>query len=169
MTNSIYITTTGPRCGKSLVALGLTELLLRKTSKVGIFRPFIETPAPGQRDKNIDLLLSHFDLKIDYEDTYAYLEGEATNLISQGRYDEVIDYIIQKYKALEAKCDFMLCIGSDIESQEVAFEIDINAQVAKNLGCPVLIVTRGDRRSPGEVQNGLRVTIDNFEEMGCRH
>jgi phosphate acetyltransferase len=167
MTNSVYITTTGPRCGKSLVALGLTELILRRTSKIGIFRPFIERPDPGSRDKNIDLLLSHFKLNLDYEDTYAYIEEDAADLLGQGRFDDVLDHIIQKYKALEAKCDFILCIGSDIEGQEVAFEVDINAQVAKNLGCPVLIVSRGDQRTPAEVQNGLRVTIDSFREMGC--
>jgi phosphate acetyltransferase len=46
------------------------ELLLRRTSKVGIFRPVIEVPPDKGRDKNIDLLLTYFNLPIDYE---AYL------------------------------------------------------------------------------------------------
>ena len=36
-------------------------------------------------------------------------------MIAEGRYDDVLDTIIEKYKALEEKCDFVLCIGSDFE------------------------------------------------------
>ena len=57
MTDSLYIATTEPYSGKSLVSLGITDLLLRRTNKVGIFRPVIGTTSAQERDKNIDLLL----------------------------------------------------------------------------------------------------------------
>ena len=134
MTNSIYLTTTEPHAGKSLVSLGITELLLRKTKKVAIFRPIISARSAEQRDKNIDLLFTHFKLDIGYEDSYAFLRREATDLIGQGRYDEVLDKIIQKFKALESQYDFILCIGSDFEEGGPAFEFDVNADMAKNSG-----------------------------------
>lgn len=167
MTNALYITTTEARCGKSLVSLGLANLLLRKTPKVGVFRPIIDSPSAAERDKNIELLLDFFQLKIPYEDTYAFLESEAVAMLSHGQFDEFMDTIFQKYKHLEQQCDFILCIGSDFEGPESVIEFDINAQIAKNLGCPVLIVARGDRREVPEAVNSVQLTLDTFANLGC--
>lgn len=61
MTNAIYLTTTEPYVGKSLVSLGVTAMLLRNIpgGKIGVFRPVINEEDDRKRDKNIDLLLSH--------------------------------------------------------------------------------------------------------------
>ncbi|WP_317129009.1 AAA family ATPase [Mangrovivirga cuniculi] len=84
MAGSLYLTTSESGCGKSLVLLGISEILLRKTNKIGIFRPFISRKA-GQRDKNIDLILKHFNLQINYEDTYAFYLDEGLKLIQEGK------------------------------------------------------------------------------------
>ena len=118
MTNSLYIATTDPYSGKSLVSLGIVDLLLRRTSRVGIFRPIIGSRSVEERDKNIDLLLTHFNLGSAYEDTFGLLMQEAVDLIGQGRYDQVLDRVIEKYKALDGCCDFILCIGSDLEGED---------------------------------------------------
>lgn len=167
MTNAIYITTTEPRCGKSLVSIGIISVLLRKTSKIAVFRPIIDEPPAGQRDKNIDVLLRHFKLNVDYEDTYAYFKHEAQAMIGRGESDALMNTIIEKYKDLEDDFDFILCIGSDFESEETAYESDLNAQIAKNLGCPVLIVSRADGRNLETVHNTIYVTLSSFVEMGC--
>ncbi len=167
MTNSIYITTTEPYSGKSLVSLGITELLLRRTQNVGIFRPVIEAPPARQRDKNIDLLLTHYNLDIDYQDTYAFYRREVFDLIAEGRYDEVLDKIIEKYKILESQCDFVLCIGSDFEGSP-AMEFDYNADIAHNLGSPVLIVTSAVDQTIEETVNDVKIAHEAFEEHGCQ-
>ncbi len=167
MTDSLYIATTEPYSGKSLVSLGITELLLRRTNKVGIFRPVIDSRSAEHRDKNIDLLLTHFGLNLDYEDTFAFSRREVSDLIGQGRYDEVLDRIIEKYKVLESQCDFILCIGSDLEKGAAALEFDFNADVARNLGCPVLIVSSGAGRDVPEVINAVRAMLDAFLERAC--
>ena len=167
MSNSIYLATTDPRSGKSLVSLGVMELLLRRTTRVGVFRPIISVRSPAARDKNIELLLSYFDLDLEYDDTYAFLQEEAADLIGHGRYDDVLDRIIEKYKALESRCDFILCIGSDLEGDGVALEFDFNADVAKNLGCPVLIVSSGVRRDVRTIIRTVRASLDAFLERGC--
>lgn len=167
MTNSLYLTTTEPRCGKSLVSLGICNLLLRKTGRVGVFRPIIDEKDIREHDKNIELLVKHFGLKIEYEDTFAYLVQDAIDLMGQGKMDVIIDTVIQKYKALESQFDFILIIGSDFEGEESAFEVDLNAQIAKNLGAPVLIVSRGDKPEMSDVQNVVRVAYDTFTHIGC--
>ena len=168
MSRSIYLATTEPHCGKSLISLGITELLLRRTSRVGVFRPIIDVPSEHDRDKNIDLLLSHFNLNITYEDTFAFKRDEATRLVGSGKYDEVLLGIIEKYKALERQCDFVLCIGSDLAVETAALEFDFNADVAKNLGCPVLIMTIAAGRDAGAVVNSVRTSLAAFVERGCQ-
>jgi phosphate acetyltransferase len=168
MASSIFLATTMPHCGKSLISLGITDLLLRRTNRVGVFRPLISVRSPGERDKNIELLLSHFDLNIDYEDTYAYSRREAADLVGAGEYDEVMDTIIGKYKALESKCDFTLCIGSDLVGGTAALEFDFNADVARNLGSPVLIVTSAADRDVSAVVGSVRSSLEAFLERGCQ-
>ena len=60
MYNSLYITTTEPHCGKSIVSLGVARRLLRRTRRLAVFRPIINAEPGGGRDKNIELLLSYF-------------------------------------------------------------------------------------------------------------
>ncbi len=168
MTDALYIATIDRYSGKSLVSLGVTELLLRKTNRVGIFRPVIETASDGERDKNIDLLLRHFDLHQDYEDTYGLPMREAEELIGQERYDQVLDRIIARYKALEDCCEFILCIGSDLVSATAALEFDFNADVAKNLGAPVLLVGSGVHRDVAGMISTAHTAINAYQARGAQ-
>lgn len=137
MADSLYIATTQPHCGKSLISLGITELLLRRTNRVGVFRPIISDHSADKRDKNIDLLLKFFKLPIAYDDTYAFKRSVAVELLSHGKTDDLLDGIIRKYKTLETQCDFILCIGSDFEGGGSPAEFNVNAEVARNLNAPV--------------------------------
>ena len=168
MTNALYLATTDPYSGKSLVSLGIMELLLRRTSRVGVFRPVIGARSAEERDKNIDLLMSYFDLHIEYQDTYALLMREAEDLIGQGRYEDALDRIIEKYRALDNCCDFILCIGSDLASGTTALEFDFNADVARNLGAPVILVASGAKRDVPTVVNTARATLDAYLERGAQ-
>ncbi|MDX1414258.1 MAG: phosphate acetyltransferase [Candidatus Promineifilaceae bacterium] len=168
MTNSIYITTTERYSGKSLVSLGIMELLLRRSPSIGVFRPVIEEPRDHQRDKNIDLLLTYFNLDIDYEDTFAYYRKEVADLLAEGRTDELINKVIAKYKNLERQCDFVLCIGSDFEEGGSAMETSYNAEIARHLGSPVLIVTSAVGQTVETVINEVKIVHDVFEEAGCQ-
>jgi phosphate acetyltransferase len=168
MSNSIYVTTTDPRCGKSVMSLGIVDLLLRRTSRVGVFRPVITARSTEEKDKNIDLLLSYFGLDLSYEDTFAFLRSEARGLIAQGKYDDLMNGIIEKYKALEEQSDFILCIGSDLEGEGVALEFDFDADVARNLGCPVLILSSAANRDIPTVVSAVRATLDACAERGTQ-
>ena len=171
MTTSVYVTTPEAHCGKSLLCLGILEMVLRKTQRVGIFRPIISNGPSDQstsRDKNIDLLLTHFNLDWSYEDTFAYHKREARDLLTRGRYDELLDTIIEKYKAMEQQCDFVLCEGTDFTDEAIAFDVNINVDIAKNLGCPVLILGRGDLdRRLEDVISPMQLTYDTFREKEC--
>jgi len=113
-------------------------------------------------------LLSHYQLDLDYEQTYALRLDEAEALIGSGQYGEALDRIIEKYKALQKRSDFILCIGSDLESSATALEFDFNADVAKNLACPVLLVVSGRGRDVPAVLNTARGALEAYRERGAQ-
>ena len=78
-----------------------------------------------------------------------------------------MDRIIEKYKALESQCDFVLCIGSDFEGS-ATMEFDYNADIARNLGSPVLIVTSAKDQTIEDVVNEVKFAHEGFEEHGCQ-
>ncbi|MCD6297080.1 MAG: phosphate acetyltransferase [Deltaproteobacteria bacterium] len=166
MSNGLYITATKSRSGKSAITLGVMEMLLRKIDRVGFFRPII--PGISDRDDDINLISSYFKLKIPYDQMYGFTGTEASNLVSLGKESEVIEGIIKKYDQLREICDFILCEGTDFASSTAAFEFDINAEISKNLGCPVLLVANAHHRSTDNTVRSVEMALDSLGEMGCR-
>ena len=175
MTNSLFISTAEAGSGKALVSLGIIELLLRRTTRVHFFRPLIqgtESVAPEQthgQDKNedIDLIVSHFDLKQSYEESFGMRSREAQDLVAQHRTDEVIDMIIRKFKILESRGDFLLCEGSDYLSESLAFEYNFNQEIAKNLRAPVLILGNALKRSLDDAIGPVEIAVEAYQDAGC--
>ena len=91
-----------------------------------------------------------------------------SDLIGAGSVRRASYRIIKKYKALESQCDFILCIGSDLAAETAALEFDFNADVAKNLGCPVLIMTSAADRDVRAVVSSVRSSLAAFTERGCQ-
>ncbi|MCP4751821.1 MAG: AAA family ATPase, partial [Proteobacteria bacterium] len=48
-----------------------------------------------------------------------------------------------------------------------AFEFDINAEIANNLGCPVLMVANSHQNAIYETVQACRFALESFEEKGC--
>jgi phosphate acetyltransferase len=166
MARNLYVTATEELSGKSAVVLGVMQMILRELNKVAIFRPIINDPRTGDRDHDIDLVLSHFRLDVPYEETYAYTLTEARELINSGQQAFLHENILNKYKQLEAKYDFVLCEGTDFKGKDGAFEFNINADIAANIGAPVLVVSSGREKTPEEVTSSTQLNIDILEEKG---
>lgn len=168
MSKGLFITATEARSGKSAVSLGVMEMLLRKIEKVGFFRPLINAdPGIEGLDNDINLISSHFKLGIPYEKMYGYTTAEASNLISLGKEDEILEGILQKCNQLKETCDFVLCEGTDFASSSAAFELDINAETSKNLGFPVLLVANAYSKTVDETVRSIEMALDSLGEKGC--
>jgi phosphate acetyltransferase len=167
MANNLYITATESKSGKSAIVLGMMQLLLRHVRKVAFFRPIISQP-PGnkQLDHDIQLVMDQFGLDIPYEETYAYSLQDARKLMNSGQHETMLDTILKKYKSLESAYDFVLCEGTDFMGKDAAFEFDLNAEIAANLGCPVLIVANGAGKSAREIIDSTQRTLDQLDEKG---
>lgn len=168
MSSSLYVATSEPQSGKSLVTLGLVDLALRRTNKVGIFRPIIHSKGVlGDRDDHLDLLLSRFNLDLEFDECYAFTRDEASDLVGHGKTDRIVEKVISKFKKLEKRFDFLLIEGTDFLGESSVFEFDLNAVIAKNLGTPVLLVESGDGESLDETQRNLNLAIDSFVSKEC--
>lgn len=168
MLKSLYITSTEANSGKSIVSLGVMEMLMRKIDKVGFFRPIINVdPGLKKPDNVINLISSHFNLGIQYKKMYGFTTTEATNLISHGRKDDILEGIVEKFKQLQESCDFILCEGTDFVSSTAAFELDINAQISQNLGAPVLLVANSYRKNMDDTVRSIELALESLDAKGC--
>jgi phosphate acetyltransferase len=168
MSKAVYIATNEPESGKSIITLGLMRLLLGKTNKVAYFRPIIDEHPDHRIDNHIETVLKHFDLQMDYEECYALTGAEVIHKKSNGLEDEIIDKIIERYKYLEERFDFILIEGTDFSGEGVFIEMDLNVLIAKNLGVPVVIVTNGKDKSPDEIEGNVHLAYDSFSEKDVK-
>jgi phosphate acetyltransferase len=165
MANNLYITSMEAESGKLTLVLGVMEMLIRKIRNVGFFRPVITASNPP--DNDIQLILSRYNPHLAYHDTYGCTLDQARDMIAKGQYTELLDTIVSKYKKLESQCRFVLCEGSDYAGVSSALEFDFNADVASNIGSPVMIVINGQGKSPTRLPDVVRVARGAFAERNC--
>ncbi len=120
-----------PESGKSIVGLGLMELLSRRVERLGFFRPIV----PEEPDPQLELMRSRYDAAT----AHALTSEEAG---AAQPYDELRKAVVAAYKPLEAECDFVLCEGTDFTGAAPALDFGLNADLANELGAP------GARRRP---------------------
>ncbi|MEH6619264.1 phosphate acetyltransferase [Maribacter arcticus] len=166
MSKAIYIVTTEPNSGKSIVSLGLMQLLLGKTAKVGYFRPIIDDVSNGKTDNHIDTILSYFNVDMKPDEAYAYTRSQVVQLKNKDKDDEIVGHIIHKYKTIENRFDFVLVEGTDFSGEGAIIEWDINVLIAKNLGIPAIILASGKNKTLKELLGNLYMAYDSFMEKG---
>jgi len=163
MKKAIYIATIEENCGKTIITLGLLRMLLGKTAKVGYFRPIIEDYEEGKKDTHIEMVISYFDLDIQYDDAYAITKSALIKKKNKGKLGEVVDLIIEKYKQLEDRFDFVLVEGTSFSGEGTVIELDINVLIAKNLGIPTIIVGSGEGKTLEELIDNLNLAYNSFK------
>ena len=164
MSNAIYIASTEPYCGKTLIALGLTNMLAGKTKKIAYFKPVInESPAKG-KDIHIETIATHFELSVPYEDMFVFTRDEVLQHRSEGNTALVIDKIIAQYKKLEESHDFVLVEGTDFMGEGLAFEFDANISIARNLGIPAILIMNASGNNIDEIANNILSNYKSFAD-----
>jgi len=133
---SIYITSTEGLSGKSTIVLGVIDALTRVTPKVGVFRAIARSTS--ERDYVLEMLLDHVGVELKYDEcvgvTYDDVRRDP---------DIALSKIVERFKAVEAKCDAVVIVGSDFTDVGSTSELGYNALIAANLGTPVLLVLNG--------------------------
>ncbi len=166
MADTLYITGVEPRSGKSAIILGLMQLLSRDIQRVAFFRPIITASEANAKDHDINLVMSQFNLDMRYSEAYSMTMQKAREMINLGQHEVLLEKILNDFNTLKGRFDFILCEGTDFLGTDSAFEFDINADIAANLGCPVLLVCNGQKKSQDEIVASALLTIESFEDKG---
>ncbi len=144
MSRSVYIASAEGETGKSTVALGLLDLLTRRVGRVGVFRP---VSAAGGDDTVVALLLSHpgvdqsvaSAMGVTYDDLHADRAAAHSEIVS-------------RFHELSRSYDALVVLGSDYTDVSTQSELQFNAQIAANLGSPVVLVISGSGRTPVQIR-----------------
>lgn len=160
MARAVYLTAMGPASGKSLMALGLVELVSRRVSHVGFFRPVVRSLP----DRELELIRSRYELPDD-RIGHAVTSNELRVLTnSYPGADVGMERAVERFKEIEANCDIVVIEGTDFTSASSPVELDFNARLARHLGAPVLAVVNGHDCTVDEVVDRIEVSRDSLGE-----
>ncbi|GAA2093488.1 phosphate acetyltransferase [Microlunatus panaciterrae] len=159
MTRSVYVASPEGQTGKSAVALGLLDALLREVGSVGVFRPI--TNSTQEVDWIVDLLVSQPGIEQTYEEALGVSYDAA-----HADAEEAMTEIVRRFGAISDRFDVVVVVGSDYTDVSTGTELSMNAQIAANLGSPVVLVVHGRNRTPEDV----RVAVETaWTELQAHH
>ena len=149
MSRSVYVASPEGLTGKSAVALGLLDALIREVGSVGVFRPLTTFGLlePDGVDHIVDMLVSQPGVAQTYEEALGVTYADARN-----DPDEALHVIVERFGRLSSRFDVVLVLGSDYTDVSTGTELSFNARIAANLGSPVVLVVHGRERTPEQVR-----------------
>jgi phosphate acetyltransferase len=158
--HGLYVTALEPRSGKSVAALGMMETLSARAAHVAYFRPIAD-----DEDAQIELVRRRYRLTAAPGRMRALSPQQAEAHIAEGAPDEVEKAVVAAYRELARDADVVVCEGIDLDPVAPALDFDLDARLAKALGCPVLAVVRG-RAAEGALE-AVRAAGESLERRGC--
>jgi phosphate acetyltransferase len=156
----LFVAGSGPATGKSAVALGVHRLLARRIGRLGVFRPVVA--GTDGRDPVVDLLRARVTDALPYEASLGIGYEEV-----RADHHRALEEIVARYHVLAGRCEGVLAVGTDFADVGTAEELTFNAQVAVNLGLPVLCVVSGHARSAAEIESAIGMTLASMRSEGC--
>ena len=169
MCKKIFIAATGQHCGKTTISLSLMHLAKKKYARVGFIKPIgpkLFMLDGVEMDMDAALIASIYGLEDDRRlmspvvigrgYTKRYLAGEIPPQLP-------LESIIEACRELEEKNDFLIIEGSGHGGVGSVIGIN-NAQVAKALNAPVIMVASG---GVGSVIDAVQLNLPLFKQEGA--
>lgn len=161
----VYVCASTPGAGKSLVTLGLVDILHRHADKVGFFRPIVNTADP-EADPMVLMLRELYGLQ-DAVCCGGIGLAEAGKLLAAGRGEEIETEAVARFSMIAKLCDVVVVDGSDLRGHDVAAEFTLNAHLANTLGLPVVAVVGADGMGAAETVDAVDVTRKQLASFHC--
>ena len=156
MTTGIYLSATTPRSGKSLIALGLADTLVKRADRIGYYRP-VYTGSTPEQDAKIALMRRTFNLPAERA-TGGVSLAECRAYLAHGNFEEMSSIAVDQYAEMGQECDVIIVDGTDLLAHNAATaEFDLNATFAKDLGTPVIAVVGAQESTTEDVSNAVEV------------
>jgi phosphate acetyltransferase len=146
--------------------MGFMEILRRRVKNIAFFRPIVPSK---KTDSIVSFMLKYYDLKIDFLDAVGFSIEEVKSAAAEGKLNELIQSLIAKFKTLEKNYDFVLCEGIARSLLSSVVDFDINFEVAKNLGTPLINLLSGINRTNLELLDEIKIESKAIKKSGCNH
>jgi len=169
MCKKIFVAATGQHCGKTTTSLSLLHLARKKYDRVGFIKPF-GPKRTNYRGQFVDIdaaLIAHV---YGMEDQLSLmspvvLDAYTTRNVLEGKENpqDYLQQICQATHELEKQSDFLIIEGAGHTGVGSVVGLN-NAQLAKQLDAPVLIVGGG---GVGNVIDALQLNLALFRETGA--
>jgi phosphate acetyltransferase len=162
---SIYVFGAEPQAGKSVVLLGIMELLSRHVQKLGFFHPLVRQE--GTKDDAIRLISNRYHLPFPNRIKYGITYEKARALVAEEKYGEVLGQILEEYGSLESECDVVVCLGTGFHDIPPGLALDFNIDAVNNLGALAAPVATGYGQTPEEVIHRSFALLNLLEAKRC--
>ncbi|MFJ2779984.1 phosphate acetyltransferase [Kitasatospora sp. NPDC087315] len=169
MARSVYVTGIDRGDGRQAVELGVMELLTRQVDRVGVFRPLVHAPAPGESgsDHVVELLRTRYRLDLPSAELYGLTYEEAAAFQAAHGQDELVSTLVDRFRALERHCQAVLVLGTDFADTNIPDELAFNARLANEFGAAVLPVVGGHAEDAEAVIAEVRNAHRAYTDLGC--
>ncbi|GAA1410868.1 phosphate acetyltransferase [Kitasatospora putterlickiae] len=169
MARSVYVTGIDRGDGRQAVELGVMELLTRRVDRVGVFRPLVHAQAPGEAgsDHVVELLRARYRLDLPATGLYGLTYEEAAALQAAHGQDELVSVLVDRFHALERRCQAVLVLGTDFADTSIPDELAFNARLANEFGAAVLPVVGGHGEDADTVIAEVRNAHRAYTDLGC--
>lgn len=164
---SLYISPKNKNVGSLFISISLMKFLKKNFSKVAFFKPVIYSKA--KEDYNISFMLKKYNLDMSYEECYGFALEDVEAMIASGGEDEFLIGLIEKYKELEKKYDFILCEGLRRDSLNRDIPYDLNLKIAQNFSSPYVNVISAKDRNTNDIYEDVILEKKNISSCGCEH
>lgn len=161
MSNGLYITVNAAWARRSIVALGVLEMLARKVGRIGVYRPV----QPDGPDELLDTLIARYKLEPVAEPALTYAQAMA--LVDEGDNDPLVAHCVDAYFKVRDQYDFVLVLGTAFTGPSPATELALNGKLAANMGLPVITVINGLDLDAPSISASMNVVAHLLAEEGC--
>ncbi|MDR3346679.1 MAG: phosphate acetyltransferase [Campylobacteraceae bacterium] len=165
-TKSLYISSLEPYSGSLVIGMGFMEILRGRVQNIAFFRPIVPSK---DKDAIVSFMLEYYDLKMEPSSAIGFSVEEVESAVANGKLNELMQSLISQFKALEREYDFVICEGIARSLLSSTLDFDINLEIAKNLGTPLVNLLNGKNLSSAEIIDKMRIELGAIKKVGCNH
>jgi len=144
MAKNIYLASTGPKSGKSIICLGLINAFRGMITNVGYFKPIGQKYRANEiHDKESIMIKEIYGIEDDLKHINPVSIKELNHYIINNDQETFFHKVQESYEKVEKDKDIVIIDGTDYIGMKAAFEFDINTDIANNLNAGIILIEDG--------------------------
>ena len=156
MAKNIFLASTGPKSGKSIICLGIINAFRGIATNVGYFKPIGQK---YRKDEDYDKESIMIKETFGIEDELQYINPvslkELNHYIANNENEVFFQKVQKSYMKVEKDKDIVIIDGTDHLGMMSAYEVDINADIANNLSAGIILIEDGHGKTIDEISSNV--------------